>query len=447
MIASRLGDVRVSDERRKTGLNPVKREANGRGKRWLTAGSTAAATSQTGLASRKAGFVARQCGQGDCVDNRERIMEIAALLDLHTTSTTALVFPGRRRAGHAAPAARAFGFSTAIAFGMSLQYLAQMFVWRNWPISEVLQGWLYIFRDRLIVATLITLPIVALGILRTHSPLLRSALLAAGVLGGAIAGEWFVRLLYDQQNALVPLITSALRWGAVAFAVASTYYLWRASADSGEQLRQESLRRQSVEQQLTNTRLTALRKQIEPHFLFNTLATVRRLHQTDPVAGAGMLAGFIDYLRRVLPMLECSEVPLGDEINLIRAYLTVIQLRMLGRLAVTFDVPNALRTAQVPPLALATLVENAIKHGLAPLPAGGTISITASSQQDVLELVVADNGVGLRADSGGGTGIGLYNVRARLATLYGAKAALQVQANRPTGVYATIRLPLRETVG
>jgi len=374
-------------------------------------------------------------------------MEIAALPNPHTTSTTAMVFPGRRRGGHAARAASAFGFSTAMAFGMSLQYLAQLFVWRNWPVSEVLLGWLYIFRDRLIVATLITLPIVVFGILRTQSPLLRSALLAASVLGGAIVGEWLVRLLYDQQNALVPLITSALRWSAVAFAVASTYYLWRAAADSGEQLRRESLRRQSVEQQLTNTRLTALRKQIEPHFLFNTLATVRRLHQTDPVAGAGMLAGFIDYLRRVLPMLECSEVPLGDEINLIRAYLTVIQLRMLGRLVVTFDVPDNLRSVQVPPLALATLVENAIKHGLAPLPSGGTISVTASSQQDQLELVVADNGVGLKADSGGGTGIGLYNVRARLATLYGAKATLQVQANRPTGVCATIRLPLREKAG
>jgi hypothetical protein len=374
-------------------------------------------------------------------------MEIAALLDLHKTSNTTAVFSDRSSTGHAARAVLAFGFSTAIAFGMSLQYLAQLFVWRNWPISEVLQGWLYIFRDRLIVATLITLPIVVLGILRTRSPLLRSALLAASVLGGALVGEWLVRLLYDQQNALVPLLTSALRWGAVAFAVASTYYLWRAAADSGEQLRKESLRCQSVEQQLTNTRLTALRKQIEPHFLFNTLATVRRLHQTDPAAGAGMLAGFIDYLRRVLPMLECSEVPLEDEINLIRAYLAVIQIRMLGRLAVTFQVPDNLRAVRVPPLALATLVENAIKHGLAPRPTGGTISVTASSQQGLLELVVADDGVGLKADSAGGTGIGLYNVRTRLATLYGARATLQVQANRPTGVCATIRLPLGGRVG
>src|SRR5580693_4815710 len=211
------------------------------------------------------------------------------------TSASSMVFPTRRAPSHAARAGLAFGFSTIIAFGMSLQFLAQSFVWRNWSIREVLEGWLYIFRDRLIVATLITLPIVFLGILRTRSPLLRSVQLAASGLAGAVAGEWLVRQLYDQQDALAPLLTSALRWGAVAFAVATTYYLWRASTDSGDQLRRESLHRQSVEQQLANTRLTALRKQIEPHFLFNTLATVRRLHRTDPAAGAGMLANFIDY--------------------------------------------------------------------------------------------------------------------------------------------------------
>jgi len=376
--------------------------------------------------------------------NRQENMDSAAVLDLPKTSISTPVFRRRKRWSYATQAAHTFGFSTAVAFGMSLQFLAQLFVWRNWPIREVIEGWLYIFRDRLIVATLITFLIVLLDNLRTQSPLLRSALLAAGVLAGAIVGEWLVRLLYDQQNALAPLLTSALRWGAVAFAIATTYYLWRAAAASVEQLRRESLRRQSAEQQLANTRLTALRQQIEPHFLFNTLATVRRLHQTDPSVGAQMLANFIDYLRRVLPMLECSEVALGDEINLVRAYLAVIQSRMAGRLMVAFQVPGDLHAARFPPLALATLVENAIKHGLAPLPSGGTLCITASAKDDQLELVVADNGVGLKADSNGGTGIGLYNVRARLATLYGTKGTLQVQANQPSGVCAAIRLPLRE---
>jgi signal transduction histidine kinase len=335
----------------------------------------------------------------------------------------------------------AFAFSAAIAFGLSLQFLAQLFVWRNWPVGEVLQGWLYIFRDRLIVATLITALVVTLGVLRTQSTRLRSALLAVSVVGGATLGEWLVRLLYDQQSALAPLLTSALRWGAVAFAVASTWYLWQTYAESREQLRAESIRHQTVEQLLANTRLTALRKQIEPHFLFNTLATVRRLHQTDPAAGADMLAGFIDYLRRILPMLERAQVPLGEELSLIRAYLAVIQVRMLERLAVTIDVPDELLAVAVPPLTLATLVENAIKHGLAPLPAGGTIRVSARSGQGMLELVVADDGVGLKAESSSGSGIGLYNVRARLTAMHGVTAALLVQANEPQGVRATIRMP------
>jgi LytS/YehU family sensor histidine kinase len=262
------------------------------------------------------------------------------------------------------------------------------------------------------------------------------------VLTGAIAGESLVRLLYGQSSEIASLLTSALRWSAVALAAATTYYLWRASVDSADQLRRESLRRQSAEQQLTNTRLTALRKQSEPHFLFNTLATVRRLHQTNPAAGAGMLASFIDYLRRVLPMLDRSEVPLSDEIDLIRAYLTVIQIRMEGRLAVTFHVPAHLRNARVPPLAIATLVENAVKHGISPLPQGGAISVTASARNGMLELLVTDDGAGLKAESGGGTGIGLYNVRARLATLYGGLGSLQVEANCPSGVCARICLPM-----
>jgi LytS/YehU family sensor histidine kinase len=101
-----------------------------------------------------------------------------------------------------------------------------------------------------------------------------------------------------------------------------------------------------------------------------------------------------------------------------------------------------LRAARVPPLSLATLVENAVKHGISPLSAGGTISINATANDGLLQLTVADNGVGLKADGGGGTGIGLYNVRTRLATLHGSRASLRVQANTPAGVCATMAFPL-----
>jgi two-component sensor histidine kinase len=337
--------------------------------------------------------------------------------------------------------ANALLLAVTIAFGMSLQYLAQLFVWRNWPVGEVLEGWLYVLRDRLIIGLAIALAIVLLGVGRSSSLRVRAALLAASVLIGAAAGEHLVQRLYGGHDSLAEWLTHSLRWSVVSLAVTAAYYLWRSSVDSREQLRREDLRRQSVEQQLTNTRLTALRKQIEPHFLFNTLATVRRLHQTEPETGATMLANFIDYLARLLPMLERSEVRLGDETDLVYAYLSVIQTRMSERLKVSLDIPAALRGALIPPLSIATLVENAIKHGISPLTHGGAIEITAADKDGMLEVLVSDNGVGFKANSGGGSGIGLYNVRTRLATLHGSKASLQVFANPTAGVCACITLP------
>jgi signal transduction histidine kinase len=368
-------------------------------------------------------------------------MPTMSALDVNPTMTPVRLVPARIFRPFAG-AMTALSLAATIAVGMSLQFLAQLFVWRNWPIDEVLEGWLYILRDRLIVAFAIALAILLFGVTRSQALRARTVLLAASVLAGAAAGEWLVRNLYGSHDSLAAWFTHVLRWSVVALAVAGTYFLWRASVDSREQLRREDLRRQSVEQQLTNTRLTALRKQIEPHFLFNTLATVRRLHQTEPESGATMLANFIDYLARLLPLLERSEVPLGEETDLVQAYLSVVKIRMSDRLQVSIDVPGELRLARVPPLALATLVENAIKHGLAPLPQGGSIEVAAVASKGMLELSVSDNGVGLKPDAGGGSGIGLYNVRARLATLHGARASLQVQANRTSGVRASITLPL-----
>jgi len=328
-----------------------------------------------------------------------------------------------------------------IAFALSLQYFAQPFVWRNWPVEEVLEGWLFIFRDRLIVTVLIAAAISATALVRTESLQLRAVLLAVGVVVGAVSGELIVRLLYGQFDGSGSLTAHALRWSAVALAVSAMFSLWRMSSDANEQLRNETLRRLNAEHLLTNTRLAALRSQIEPHFLFNTLATLRWLQRTEPEAGARMLASFIEYLRRMAPMLECSEVSLGEEIDLMRAYLEVVEMRMGGRLHVAIDVPLDLRRARVPPLALATLVENAVKHGISPAQYGGEIVILAHEVAQQLVLSVTDTGVGFNPGSGSGTGIGLSNVCSRLSTLYGALGSLRVEANTPTGVRATLRLP------
>jgi two-component sensor histidine kinase len=331
--------------------------------------------------------------------------------------------------------------SIAIAFALSLQYLAQPFVWRNWPVEEVLQGWLVIFRDRLIVTALMASAITVTALVRTESLQLRAMLLAIGVVIGAVSGELIVRRLYGQFDGSGSLTAHALRWSAVALAVSAMFYLWRMSSDSNEQLRNDKLRSLNIEHQLTNTRLAALRSQIEPHFLFNTLATLRWLQRTEPEAGARLLANFIDYLRRIGPMLECTEIALGDEIDLMRAYLEVVELRMGGRLHVAIDVPPNLRRARVPPLALATLVENAVKHGISRAQYGGEIAIRAREVAHQLVLSVTDTGVGFSSSSGSGTGIGLSNVCSRLSTLYGALGSLRVEANTPTGVRATLSLP------
>jgi signal transduction histidine kinase len=336
-----------------------------------------------------------------------------------------------------------FILAAAIAFGMSLQFLAQIFVWRNWTLPEILQGWLYVLRDRLMVAMLMAVAVTLLRVQHVRSARLSSALLAMSILFGAVGGEVVVRLFYGEPLDIPSLITHSLRWGAVALAGAASYLLWRTSVASHARLLRETLQRQHLEQQLTNTRLNALQKQIEPHFLFNTLATVRRLHQIEPETGARMLANFVDYLRGLLPMLARSEVQLGEELDIVRAYLSVIRIRMAERLQVRIDVPAKFWSAQLPTLALATLVENAIKHGLAPSPSGGEIRIQAYERDDLLEVCVADTGVGLKADNQGGSGIGLYNVRARLATLYGPRACVRIQANTPTGVRASLYLPLR----
>ena len=328
-----------------------------------------------------------------------------------------------------------------VAFILSLQFLAQPFVWRNWPADEVLRGWLFILRDRLIVAGLIGLAIAAQQKVRARSPIMRSVLLATAVVLGAVAGEACLSGL-DRGEDPAQLLTHTLRWSAIAMAAALTYYLWRASTEAQEQLRRETLRHHTLARQMVSTRLTALRKQIEPHFLFNTLATIRRMHQTDSAQGARLLASFIDYLRRLLPLIDRSEVALGDEVTLVEAYLVLAQARLPGRLAVQVEVPPSLRAALVPPLALATLIENAVKHGIAPCPDGGLIRVQAQALGDMLQLSVVDTGVGLAAAPQAGTGVGLFNIRARLEALYGAHGVLRIETNTPRGVRASMWLPL-----
>lgn len=202
----------------------------------------------------------------------------------------------------------------------------------------------------------------------------------------------------------------------------------------------------AAERDATALQLKLLASQLEPHMLFNTLANLRVLIALDPPRAQAMLDRLIDFLRASLSASLHATQTLADEFARLDDYLALMQVRMGARLAYHLDLPDALAAHPLPPLLLQPLVENAIRHGLEPLPAGGRLSVTARRQADRLVLTVQDDGVGLvdgATPTPGGTHFGLQQVRQRLATLHGDAAAFLLEAvEDPTGgVRATVRLP------
>jgi len=197
--------------------------------------------------------------------------------------------------------------------------------------------------------------------------------------------------------------------------------------------------RQRYEKQALSAQLAALQAQVEPHFLFNTLATVQHLVDTDPPRASSMLTSLIAYLRAALPQMREAATTIGREFALAQAYLEVLQVRMGPRLAFDLSLPPGLETTPMPPMMLISLVENAIKHGLEPAEAGGAIHLAARRSGDRIIVEVANTGADLDPLARGGTG--LSNIRERLQALYGSDARLVVEANRPRGVVARIELP------
>ena len=202
----------------------------------------------------------------------------------------------------------------------------------------------------------------------------------------------------------------------------------------------------NVNRQVTEARLQALQAQVEPHFLYNTLANVQALTEVDPPAANQMVGHLIQYLRASLPKMRETSSTVGQEIERVRAYLNILRMRMGERLEFGIDVPEDLLTAPFPPMMLPSLVENAIKHGLEPQREGGRIDVVFArmftADGDRIRLQVKDTGRGLSdAPTQAGGGVGLSNLRERLAALYGEKAKFTIESNDPKGVVATIELP------
>jgi signal transduction histidine kinase len=211
--------------------------------------------------------------------------------------------------------------------------------------------------------------------------------------------------------------------------------------EAHERLHAAQLGRVDRGRQLAEVRLNLLQAQIEPHFLFNSLASVKRLYEREPERGRELLANLRAYLRAASTGGRGGDTTLEREIVLARSFLAIFQMRMGWRLRVTIDVPPALERALVPPLMIGTLVENAVKHGLSPRAKGGSVRISARDAGERLEIEVSDDGVGFRESSG--HGVGLANTRARLHTLFGAAGEIELEENPRGGVTATLGMPLR----
>jgi Histidine kinase/Histidine kinase-, DNA gyrase B-, and HSP90-like ATPase len=198
---------------------------------------------------------------------------------------------------------------------------------------------------------------------------------------------------------------------------------------------------ESLKRQLVEAKLKMMQAQVEPHFLFNTLASVDYLIETDPRTASKMQKNLIQYLRAALPQMREGSTTLGKEVQLCRAFLEILKYRMEDRLQYSVIVPQGLQSAQFPPMMLQSLVENSIKHGLEPKPEGGSLTISADIANGKLRVTVADTGLGFAVAAQPGTGVGLANVRERLVALYGGTARLSIEANTPTGTIVTIEVP------
>ena len=215
------------------------------------------------------------------------------------------------------------------------------------------------------------------------------------------------------------------------------------AAEATETAEAESLRRQVLE-----ARMAMMQAQVEPHFLFNTLASIDHLIEFDPKRASQMQRNLISLLRASMPSMRTATDsglrPLDLELAVVRPYLEILKVRMEERLTTEIDVPDGLLSAEFPPMMVQTLVENSIKHGLEPKAEGGHLSVKAEIRHGKLCVIVSDTGLGFSGAADGktaGTGVGLANIRERLSLLYGSKATLTIANNPVGGTIVTITVP------
>jgi sensor histidine kinase YesM len=262
----------------------------------------------------------------------------------------------------------------------------------------------------------------------------------AGYALGSALLNWpqLMTQVFSPQGATTVLLLTVI----ISAILATVFFARERQAKAEAEFQRERARVEAAEKQIRVAQLQVLEAQIEPHFLYNTLANVISLIDAEPATAKHMIERLIDYLRRAAVITGGADATLGRQVDLLRAYLDLIVLRMGSRLSYRIDVPPELAALPLPPMLLQPVVENAIKHGIEPKISGGEVSVTARRHGDRLLLAVTDDGLGVRATrSAGSTGLGLANLRARLSTMHGAHATLAIEDRQP-GTRVTIDLPM-----
>ena len=221
-------------------------------------------------------------------------------------------------------------------------------------------------------------------------------------------------------------------------------YKGRIQAETKAAVATETAESEQLKRQVVEARMAAMQAQVEPHFLFNTLASIDHLIETDPPRASTMQKNLIALLRASMPTMRENHPAahnLGREMAVIKPYLEILKVRMEDRLQTQINVPEGLLSADFPSMMIQSLVENAIKHGLEPKAEGGTLTVKAEIVHGKLAVTVADTGLGFGKAATAGTGTGLNNIRERLQLLYGSKAQMTITENAPSGTVVALTVP------
>lgn len=270
-----------------------------------------------------------------------------------------------------------------------------------------------------------------------------------GVVLGAPLGLWVASQIgsAELRQFLLAHRSETLRFTAIGVVCGMTFgLLWHSLLRVRElemRQRESALREAQQQKQALEAHLKLLQAQIEPHFLFNTLANLHSLIESDAPRARHLLEQLNQYLRASLVHSRAGRATLGDECRLLEAYLAIQQVRLGERLTYRLEIDDSLRSLSFPPMLLQPLVENALCHGIEPSIDGGEVLLQAERSNAGLCLRICDTGIGFAAASAGsgGQGVGLSNIRERLHTLYGPQARLDIMDNQPRGVCAELWIP------